>query len=108
MLPNIGALRGMFGIQIVRVQSDNGGEFINQELQDGCQQRGVYMSQSPPYQPQSNGLIERMVGIVKDHMNRVLHASKMEAKYWPFAAMYVADLMRRHATSRVWNLPAFG
>eukprot|EP00975_Prorocentrum_lima_P039796 8362175-Prorocentrum_lima.AAC.1 len=32
MLPTVGALRGMWGIHIVRVQSDNGGEFINDQL----------------------------------------------------------------------------
>ncbi len=53
MLSNIGALRGMFGLQLVRVQSDNGGEFINEELRRGCQQGGICMSQIPPYQPQS-------------------------------------------------------
>eukprot|EP00975_Prorocentrum_lima_P034117 7170034-Prorocentrum_lima.AAC.1 len=32
MLPTLGALRGMWGMQIVSVQSDNGGEFINEQL----------------------------------------------------------------------------
>eukprot|EP00975_Prorocentrum_lima_P061963 12882894-Prorocentrum_lima.AAC.1 len=32
MLPTLGALRGVWGIQIVRVQFDNGGEFINEQL----------------------------------------------------------------------------
>eukprot|EP00975_Prorocentrum_lima_P061487 12880172-Prorocentrum_lima.AAC.1 len=45
----------MWGIQIVRVQSDNGGEFINGQLISGCRLRGVHMSQNPPSQPQSNG-----------------------------------------------------
>eukprot|EP00975_Prorocentrum_lima_P018559 3906513-Prorocentrum_lima.AAC.1 len=32
VLPTVGALRGMSGIQIAGVQSDNGGEFINEQL----------------------------------------------------------------------------
>eukprot|EP00975_Prorocentrum_lima_P014376 3057128-Prorocentrum_lima.AAC.1 len=60
----------MLGIQIVRVQSDNGGELINEQLISGGRSRGVHMSQIPPYQPQSIGLIERMVGIVKEHMRK--------------------------------------
>eukprot|EP00975_Prorocentrum_lima_P039070 8209529-Prorocentrum_lima.AAC.1 len=43
LLPTIGALRGMRGIQIVRVQSDSGGEFINERLISGCRSRGVHM-----------------------------------------------------------------
>eukprot|EP00975_Prorocentrum_lima_P015173 3217992-Prorocentrum_lima.AAC.1 len=70
MLPTVGALRGMWGIQIARVQSDNGGELINDELISGCRSRGIHMSRIPPYQPQSNGLIERMVGVIKEHMRK--------------------------------------
>eukprot|EP00975_Prorocentrum_lima_P001069 226618-Prorocentrum_lima.AAC.1 len=34
--------------------------------------RGVCMARIPPYQPRSNGLIERMVGIIQDHMRSCL------------------------------------
>eukprot|EP00975_Prorocentrum_lima_P046993 9823418-Prorocentrum_lima.AAC.1 len=50
------------------------------------------MSHIPPYQPQSNGAIERMVGIVKEHMRKVLHGSKINEQFWSHAAMYVADV----------------
>eukprot|EP00975_Prorocentrum_lima_P030724 6446295-Prorocentrum_lima.AAC.1 len=36
MLPTLGALRGVRGIQIDRVQSDNTGEFVNEPLISGC------------------------------------------------------------------------
>eukprot|EP00975_Prorocentrum_lima_P068969 12923545-Prorocentrum_lima.AAC.1 len=91
MPPTLGALRGMGGIQIVRAQSDNGGEFINEPLISGCRSRGIHMSHI-------NGLIERMVGIVKEHMRKVLHGSKLGEQFWPYAAMYVADVMRHRAT----------
>eukprot|EP00975_Prorocentrum_lima_P035020 7360252-Prorocentrum_lima.AAC.1 len=32
--------RGTFGVQIVRLQSDNGGELINEPLIEGWQKRG--------------------------------------------------------------------
>eukprot|EP00975_Prorocentrum_lima_P032559 6838638-Prorocentrum_lima.AAC.1 len=73
----------MWGIQIARVQSDNGGEFINGQLISGCRSRGIHMSQTPPYQPESSGLIERVVGIVREHMRKVLHGSKIGEQYWP-------------------------
>eukprot|EP00975_Prorocentrum_lima_P042850 9000263-Prorocentrum_lima.AAC.1 len=60
----------MWGIQIVRVQSDNGGEFINEHLISDFRSRGIHMSQVPAYQPQSNLLIERMVGIIKEHRRK--------------------------------------
>eukprot|EP00975_Prorocentrum_lima_P017339 3665467-Prorocentrum_lima.AAC.1 len=70
MIPSLGPLRGTFGIQIVRLQSDNGGEFINEPLIKGCKKRGVCMTQIPPYQPRSQCLIKRMVGIIEEHVRR--------------------------------------
>ncbi len=49
-----------------------------------------------------------MVGIVKEHMRKVLHGSKVGEVHWPYAAMYVTDVMRHKATHRLWTLPAFG
>eukprot|EP00975_Prorocentrum_lima_P050335 10540482-Prorocentrum_lima.AAC.1 len=40
LIPCLGPLRGTFGTQIVRLQSDNGGEFINEPLIEGCNKRG--------------------------------------------------------------------
>eukprot|EP00975_Prorocentrum_lima_P030031 6300289-Prorocentrum_lima.AAC.1 len=50
-----------------------------------------------------------MVGIIKEHMRKELHGSKVSEQYWPYAAiMCVADVMRHRATHRLWTLPAFG
>eukprot|EP00975_Prorocentrum_lima_P011696 2487978-Prorocentrum_lima.AAC.1 len=54
LIPSLGPLRGTFGIQIARLQSDHGGEFINEPLIEGYKKRGVCMTQIPPYQPRSN------------------------------------------------------
>eukprot|EP00975_Prorocentrum_lima_P043136 9057271-Prorocentrum_lima.AAC.1 len=51
IIPNLGPLRGTFGIQTVRLQSDNGCVFINEPLMEGCKKGGVCMAQIPPYQP---------------------------------------------------------
>eukprot|EP00975_Prorocentrum_lima_P018744 3948258-Prorocentrum_lima.AAC.1 len=44
-------LRGVFGLQSMRLQPDNVGAFINHTLINGCQHRGACMAQTPPYQP---------------------------------------------------------
>eukprot|EP00975_Prorocentrum_lima_P042633 8955335-Prorocentrum_lima.AAC.1 len=44
-----------------------------------------------------------MVGIVKDHRRKALHAAvEVGPTFWPYAAMHVAD------ASRLWSQPAFG
>eukprot|EP00975_Prorocentrum_lima_P019092 4017919-Prorocentrum_lima.AAC.1 len=49
-----------------------------------------------------------MVGLIKEHMRKVLHGSRVNEQYWPYAAMYVADVMRHRATYRLWTLPDVG
>eukprot|EP00975_Prorocentrum_lima_P007676 1644936-Prorocentrum_lima.AAC.1 len=49
-----------------------------------------------------------MVGIIQEHMRKVLHGSKVNEQYWPYAAMYVAAVMRHRAVHCLWSLPAFG
>ena len=40
-------------------KTDNGGEFINRELQKHCQDRGISISTSVAYNPELNGHAER-------------------------------------------------
>eukprot|EP00975_Prorocentrum_lima_P009241 1968286-Prorocentrum_lima.AAC.1 len=49
-----------------------------------------------------------MVGIIKQHMREVLHGSKVNEQYWPYAAMQCTLQMRHRATHRLWTLPACG
>eukprot|EP00975_Prorocentrum_lima_P053265 11171705-Prorocentrum_lima.AAC.1 len=38
-----------------------------------------------------------------------LHAAvEVGPMFWPYAAMYVADVMRHNSTGRLWSQPTFG
>eukprot|EP00975_Prorocentrum_lima_P061035 12797992-Prorocentrum_lima.AAC.1 len=63
----------------------------------------------PPYQPRSNGLnglIERLLGIVKEHMRKVAHAAGLGESCSPATAMYVTYVMRHNSTGRIHMQPA--
>eukprot|EP00975_Prorocentrum_lima_P024531 5156379-Prorocentrum_lima.AAC.1 len=47
-----------------------------------------------------------MVGIIKVHMRQVLHVSKVNEQCWPYAVMYVPDVMRHRANHCLWARPA--
>jgi transposase InsO family protein len=42
-----------------RIHSDNGGEYIRNELEDFFLTSGVIHELTPPYSPESNGIAER-------------------------------------------------
>eukprot|EP00975_Prorocentrum_lima_P014834 3145973-Prorocentrum_lima.AAC.1 len=46
--------------------------------------------------------IKRMVGHVKEHTRRILHAAvEVGPTFWPHAAMFVANAMRHNSTRRL-------
>eukprot|EP00971_Amphidinium_carterae_P269110 5338863-Amphidinium_carterae.1 len=110
-VPTMSALKGYRGLQIARLHSDNGGEFINEDVAKVMQARQIVMTQAPPYMPCSNGLVERYNGIIKDLMRRQLDNSPTQAYqslFWSWSARYAAEVLKTAATSRVWDQPAFG
>ena len=70
--------------------------------------RGIHLATSPAYQPQSNGLAERMVGLAKQCTLRLLLASRLPDTYWSYAMRFAAELLRHKALGFTWNMPAFG
>ena len=96
------------GAKINRILSDQGSEFVNQEFETHARMRGIHLATSPAYQPQSNGVAERMVGLAKQCTRRLLLASKLPDIYWSYAMRFAAELLRHKALGFPWNMPAFG
>lgn len=65
-----------FGVPIELV-SDNGLPFNSEEFLLFCQANGITPLKSPPYHPQSNGIVERRVQTVKKGLEKALsHAQE--------------------------------
>jgi transposase InsO family protein len=54
----------------IHLQTDNGGEFVNHQVDELCARLKVKLFHSPPYDPQSNGGIERANGTFKDYVEK--------------------------------------
>ncbi|CAG7818823.1 unnamed protein product [Allacma fusca] len=63
-------------------QSDNGGEFVNQELGRFFRQKGNCHETTAAYCPESNGKIEREICTIKESARTILLASKLPEKFW--------------------------
>ena len=99
------------GAKITRILSDQGSEFVNQEFETHARMRGIHLATSPAYQPQSNGVAERMVGLAKQCTRvtrRLLLASRLPDIYWSYAMRFAAEMLRHKALGFLWNMPAFG
>ena len=64
-------LHQVTGSRITRIQADGGGEFNNQKLKDLWFEKNIVLSFSHAHQPSSNGIAERMVGMLKTTVQRL-------------------------------------
>eukprot|EP00971_Amphidinium_carterae_P351947 6492352-Amphidinium_carterae.1 len=92
-----------------RVHSDGDTQFCNALLAEKLRAIGVTHSVSQPYQPASNGVAERYVGILKSLMNRLFKQASLEpAVHWHYAAQMAGAILRERSLERPWTLPGFG
>ena len=65
------------GSRVTRIQADGGGEFTNKQVRDLCWEKNIVLSYSPAHQPSSNGVAERMVGMLKTTVRRMLKQANL-------------------------------
>ena len=61
-------IQAFHGAKITRILSDQGAEFVNHDFETQARMRGIHLATSPAFQPQNNGLAERMEEAVQ-HAN---------------------------------------
>ena len=55
-----------FPMIISHILTDNGGEFKNTEFENNCKYDDIEFRNTRPYTPKTNGMVERVNGIIKD------------------------------------------
>ena len=101
-------LHQITGSRILRIQADRGGEFTNQRVRDLCWEKNITLSYSPARQPSSNGIAERMVGILKTTVRRMLKQADLGREWWSYACRFAGHVMREKVLGREWPHPLFG
>jgi transposase InsO family protein len=69
--------------RIMRLRTDNGGEFISKAFQLHLAETGVYFESSVPYNPEMNGAAERIGRTLWTIVETLLKSSKFSTKWWP-------------------------
>lgn len=85
--------------QIKEFCTDNGSEFMNEELKLIMLKERIYHTTSAPYTPQQNGIIEREMGSINGMARSLMFASNIPGKLWPWAVEAAVYLRNRLPTS---------
>ena len=72
--------------------TDNGGEYMNGELKEFCNQEGIEHDSSIPYNKQSNGLAERFNRTIVEKAHSMLIHAMLPNKFWAEAVVYATKI----------------
>ncbi|WVZ76043.1 hypothetical protein U9M48_024045 [Paspalum notatum var. saurae] len=87
-----------FGLNIVKVRSDNGSEFKNYKVDERCDEEGIKHEFSATYTPQQNGVIERKKKTLITLARAMLDNYGTSEDFWAEAIK-----MACHASNRAYS-----
>ena len=83
------------GNKIKFLRTDNGKEYVNNNLQQLCEESGIQMQHSTPYTPQQNGVAERKNRSLKEMATCMIEARDLRPKLWAEAISCAAHIQNR-------------
>lgn len=86
--------------ECVAIKTDNGSEFVNNELYSFLRKRGIEHIKSAAYTPQQNGYIEREVRSVIECARTMVIRSKLDKNLWAEAVACSVYVLNRCVTAR--------
>lgn len=84
--------------RLSRLRCDNGGEYIGTDLRNYCKSKGIILEFIPAYNPELNGVSERMNRTICEKMRAMLLDSGLTDKYWGDAVKTATYLTNRSPT----------
>jgi len=78
---------------VFRLHSDMGGEFVNVELNDFCDEHGIHKTTTAGYDPNANQA-ETAVGILNRRSRYLLSGCRLPTNWWGLAVLAAAQLCR--------------
>ena len=85
---------------VFRLHSDRGGEFMNEELNQYCLDRGIHKTSTAGYDPNANPA-ESAVGILKRRSRFLLSGARLPTNWWGVSTLAAAQLCRADALSLI-------
>ena len=83
-------------------RTDNGGEYISNELKDHLRQKGIVHQYTPPYSPESNGVAERLNRTIGESLRAMLEsAPTYDKRLWAEAVSTSVYLKNRQPHTAV-------
>ncbi|KAE9259956.1 hypothetical protein PR003_g34566, partial [Phytophthora rubi] len=86
------------GKTVLRLRSDQGGEFSSNALSEFCDTLGIEQKFTNAYSPQENCIVERANGVVLPRLRAMLTATHLPNSLWGEALLHVVATLNRLPT----------
>jgi hypothetical protein len=96
-----------FHVSVKRLHTDNGGEYVNDFMKEYVDSKGIEHTSTAPYQPQSNGIAERVNRTLMGKVRAMLQKLNIGFEYWPEALLHAVYLHNRTPSSRSGTVTPF-
>ena len=90
-----GLVENQVGRRVKRLRTDNGLEFCSREFDDYCFQEGIQRHKIVPYNPQQNGMAERMNMTLLERVRSMFDGSGVPKDLWGEALSTAAYVINR-------------
>jgi hypothetical protein len=81
--------------KIKRLRSDRGGEYFPKIFDEFCEEHGIIHERTPPYSPESNGIVERKNRTVTDLVNSMLDTAGLSKAWWGEAVLTSCHVLNK-------------
>lgn len=85
--------------KIAKLRADNGGEYISSEMKSFCKEKGIQLLFTVPYNPEMNGIAERLNRTLVEKARTMLLASNLGKRFWSEAIQTANYIKNRSPTS---------
>ena len=92
-------LENQTGKKLRAVRTDNGKEYVNQQLEHYFKSKGVIPQTTNPYTPEQNGAAERLNRTLMEKVRAMLITTKLPESLWAEAAVTANYVRNRSPTS---------
>ncbi|KAA0067564.1 Retrovirus-related Pol polyprotein from transposon TNT 1-94 [Cucumis melo var. makuwa] len=86
------------GQKIIRICSDHGKEFDNEDLNNFCQTEGIHYEFAALITPQQNGVVERKNRTLQEMTRVMIHAKNLPLNFWAEAVNTACHIHNRITT----------
>eukprot|EP00253_Pinus_taeda_P026485 PITA_26485 len=90
--------------QILKLRTDNGGEYVKNTFINFCTENGIQMQHTVPYTPQQNGVAERKNRTLKEMANCMLQSKGLSISFWAEAINCANYIINRTPTKVLKNI----